>query len=111
MANQVQTPFIDLRTIYEVREKPSRIYNWSSFITAHLLVEIPWDLFSSLLLFICWYWAVGFPTDRAGYSYLMLGIAYPLYYTTIGLAVASAVSTAEVAALSFSILFSFVLIL
>ncbi|KAH9077824.1 ABC-2 type transporter-domain-containing protein [Lactarius deliciosus] len=32
--------------------------------------------------FVIWYWLVGFPSSRAGYPYLMVGIMYPMYYTT-----------------------------
>ena len=109
--NQLQVPYIDKRTIYEVRERPSRMYSWTAFTTAHLLVEIPWNIFGSLFLFLCWYWTVGYPTDRAGYTYLMLGIVYPLYYTTIGIGIAAAAPTAEIAGILFSTFFSFVVAL
>ena len=111
LANQLQVLYISRRTIYEIRERPSRIYNWTAFLTAHLLVEIPWNIIGSLFLFLCWYWTVGYPTDRAGYTYLMLGIVYPLYYTTIGTAIAAAAPTAEIAGILFSTLFSFVIAL
>ncbi|KAF7984655.1 hypothetical protein HWV62_12906 [Athelia sp. TMB] len=109
LASQLQVPYIKMRNIYEIRERPSRMYSWTSFVTSQLLVEIPWNILGSALLFICWYWTVGFPTARAGYTFLMMGIAYPLYYTTFGMAVAAMAPTAEIAALLFSLLFSFVL--
>ncbi|KAJ3558376.1 hypothetical protein NP233_g11520 [Leucocoprinus birnbaumii] len=109
ISNQLQTPFINKRTVYEVRERPSRIYSWSAFTTAHLLVEIPWNIFSSLLLFLCWYWTVGFPSDRAGYTYLMLGIVFPLYYSTFALAMAAISPSAEIGNILFSTFFSFVI--
>ena len=111
LASQLQVPYIKMRNIYEIRERPSRMYSWTSFVTSQLLVEIPWNILGSALLFICWYWTVGFPTARAGYTFLMMGIAYPLYYTTFGMAVAAMAPTAEIAALLFSLLFSFVLTL
>jgi len=64
-----------------------------------------------LLLFFCWYWTVGFPTDRAGYTYLMLGIVYPLYYSSFALAVAAASPNAEIGNIVFATLFSFVITL
>lgn len=83
-ASQLQVPFINARTIYEIREKPSRMYSWTALITSQLLIEIPWNVFASTLMFCCWYWTVGFDSSRAGYSYLMIGIIYPIYYTSIG---------------------------
>ena len=110
-AQQLQIPFISSRTIYEIRERPSKMYSWSAWVTAQLLVELPWNVFSGTLLFFCWYWTVGYPTDRAGYTFLMLAVLTPFYYTSVGQAMAAMVPTVEIAALLFTSLFSFVLIL
>ena len=59
--------------------------------------------------FFCWYWTIGFPTDRGGYTYLTLGVLFPTYYTTIGQAAAAMSPTVEIAGILFSFLFSFVL--
>ncbi|KDQ56593.1 hypothetical protein JAAARDRAFT_58879 [Jaapia argillacea MUCL 33604] len=109
MANQLQVPFINRRDIYQVRERPSRMYSWTALVTSQILAEIPWNILSGTLYFVCWYWTVGFPNDRAGYTYLMFGIIVPLYYTTVGQAVAAMSPSAEIAAILFSFLFSFVL--
>ena len=84
LANQLQGPFIATRTIYEVRERPSRMYSWTAFVTSQLLIELPWNVLASNLLFFCWYWTVGFDSSRAGYTYLMITIVFPAYYTSIG---------------------------
>ena len=107
-SNQIQVLFIDFRNIYEVRERPSRMYSWSALVTSSLLVEIPWNIFGATLFFLCWYWTVGFDTSRGGYSYLMLGVAFPLYYTTISQAVAAMSPSPVIGAVLFSTLFSFV---
>jgi ATP-binding cassette subfamily G (WHITE) protein 2 (SNQ2) len=107
----MQAVYIDIRSIYEVRERQSRMYKWTALVTSQILVEIPWNIFCSSIFFVCWYWTVGFPTDRAGYTYLMYGVIFPLYYTTIALAIASMAPTAFIASLLFSTLFSFVVIL
>jgi len=60
------------------------MYSWTALVTSQILIEIPWNLLGSTLLFLCWYWPVGLHADRAGYTYLMLGIVFPCYYTTIG---------------------------
>ncbi|KAI0356868.1 pleiotropic drug resistance ABC transporter [Trametes cingulata] len=109
LSNQLQVAFIDMRNVYEVRERHSRMYSWTALVTSQILIEIPWNILGSSLYFLCWYWTVGFPTSRAGFTYFMMGIWFPLYYTTIGQAVASMAPNAEIAALLFSFLFSFVL--
>ncbi|KAH9922740.1 P-loop containing nucleoside triphosphate hydrolase protein [Fomitopsis serialis] len=109
LSNQLQVPFLDSRQIYEIRERHSSMYSWTAFLTSQLLVELPWNILGSTLYFLCWYWTVGLPSDRGGFTYLMLGIVFPLYYTSIGQAVAAMCPNAEIAALVFSFLFSFVL--
>ncbi|KAG2131012.1 ABC-2 type transporter-domain-containing protein [Suillus clintonianus] len=107
---QIQTVYINIRSIYEVRERPSRMYSWTALVTSQLLVEIPWNILGSSLFFVCWYWAVGFATDRAGYTFLMYGVVFSLYYTTIAFAVGAMAPSALIASMLFSTLFSFVVI-
>ncbi|KAI0698983.1 pleiotropic drug resistance ABC transporter [Cerioporus squamosus] len=109
-ANQMQVPYIAMRNIYEVRERHSIMYTWTVLVTSQLLVELPLNILGSSLYFLCWYWTVGFPSSRAGFTYLVLGICLPLYYSTISQAVGSMSPSPEIAALLFSFLFSFVLI-
>ncbi|KAI0076391.1 pleiotropic drug resistance ABC transporter [Panus rudis PR-1116 ss-1] len=110
IAMQLQVPFIATRTIYEIRERPSRMYSWTALLCAQLLAELPWNILSSSLFFLCWYWTVAFPTSRAGYTFLMFGVVFPAYYTSIGQAIATMSPNAETAALLFCAVFSFVLI-
>ena len=110
-AQQLQIPFIANRTIYEIRERPSKMYSWSSWVTAQILVELPWNMVPGIPLFFSWYWTVGYPTERAGFTFFIFAVLIPFYYTTIGQAVAAMAPTIEVAALLFTSTFSFVLIL
>lgn len=128
VANQLQVPFLNMRSVYEVccrfcfivepclmhvgfkiRERPSKMYHWSALVAAQFLAEIPWNILGSSLFFVCWYWTVGFPSDRGGYTYLMLSVITPWYYTSFAMAVAAAAPNAEIAGLLYSLLFSFVL--
>ena len=84
VAHQLQIPFIDMRDVYEIRERPSRMYSWTALVTAQMLAELPWNVLGSTLFFFCWYWTVGFPSDRAGYTFLLYCVINPLYYVTIG---------------------------
>lgn len=59
LAQQIQPKFIALRALYEVRERPSRMYNWGVQTLVSVIVEIPWNIFAGSLFFFCWYWTVG----------------------------------------------------
>jgi len=108
ITNQLQIIFIKARNVYEIRERPSRMYSWTALLTSQLLAELPWNILGSSSFFFTWYWTVGFPSDRAPYSYLIFGLMFPFYYTTLGQAVASIVPTAELGALLFSTMYMFV---
>lgn len=110
-AQQLQVPFIAMRSIYEVRERPSKMYSWSAWVTSELVMELPWNIFCGTVFFFCWYWTVGYPTSRAGYTYLMLSVLLPAYYTTVGQVTAAMAPTPEVAGLIFTSIFNFVLLL
>ena len=85
LSNQLQVPFINMRSIYEIRERPSRMYSWTALVASQILIELPWNVLGSFILFITWYWTVGFENSRASYTFLMIVGAYPFYYTTFGL--------------------------
>ena len=77
-------PFINMRNVYEIRERPSRMYSWTALLTAQILVEIPWNILSATIMFLAWFWTVGFDTSRGGYTFLLLSVMNPIYYGTIG---------------------------
>jgi len=78
LSNQLQVPYIKMRSIYEIREQPSRMYAWSALVTSQLMVEIPLNIVNSSIFFLCWYWTVGFDTNRGAYTYLFLSFLMPL---------------------------------
>jgi len=107
----MQGPFIKTRRIFEIRENPSRMYSWTALVAAQILGELPLNISGSSFFFLILYWLVGFPSSRAGYSYLMFGIMYPMYYTTFSLWVAAMSPNPEIAAQLFAFFFSFVITL
>ncbi|KAF8699335.1 ABC transporter, partial [Rhizoctonia solani] len=109
LSNQLQVQFINFRNIYENREKQSKMYSWAPMVTASILVEFPYNILGSSLYFLCWYWTVGYSSvaDRAGYTFMLLCIAFPLYYTTFSQAVAAMAPNVMIGGLLFSFFFSF----
>ncbi|KAK0390579.1 hypothetical protein NLU13_0083 [Sarocladium strictum] len=58
---QQQMPhFVLQRSLYEVRERPSKTYSWKVFMLSQIIVEIPWNTLMSLVMFLCTYYPVGF---------------------------------------------------
>jgi len=61
--NQLQPLFMQNRDIFETREKGSKTYHWLAFIAAQDLSEMPLLVLCGTLVFLCWYFAVGFPLE------------------------------------------------
>lgn len=58
---QQQMPyFVTQRSLYEVRERPSKTYSWKIFMLSNIVAEIPWNTLMSVFMFICSYYPVGF---------------------------------------------------
>jgi len=112
LAQQLQPKFLDLRQLYEAREKPSRMYHWSVLVFSSVVVEIPFNILAGTLFFVCWYWTVGLPSgaNRAGYAYLLYAVLFELYYASFAQFVASFSPNAMAASVLYSSFFSFVII-
>ncbi|KAK6065954.1 ABC-2 type transporter [Seiridium cupressi] len=58
---QQQMPhFVTQRSLYEVRERPSKTYSWKIFMLSQIITEIPWNSLMSVFMWICVYYPVGF---------------------------------------------------
>ncbi|KAG7139118.1 ABC multidrug transporter C like protein [Verticillium longisporum] len=57
---QIMPMFVPQRALYEVRERPSKIYRWSAFMLSNVVVEFVWNTAAAALFFFCWYYPAGF---------------------------------------------------
>ncbi|PKS10106.1 hypothetical protein jhhlp_001856 [Lomentospora prolificans] len=82
---QLQPLFIQRRSIFEAREKKSKMYSWVAFVTGLIVSEIPYLCVCAVLYFVCWYYTVGFPavSSRTGAIFFMM-LVYEFLYTGIG---------------------------
>jgi len=88
---QQQMPhFVTQRSLYEVRERPSKVYGWKVFMLSQIIVELPWNSLMALLMFVCWYFPVGLHhnaeaagqgPERGGLMFLLL-LAFLLFTCT-----------------------------
>ncbi|KAH7110041.1 ABC-2 type transporter-domain-containing protein [Dactylonectria estremocensis] len=58
LVQQIQPLFITQRSLYEVRERPSKAYSWKAFIIANIIVEIPYQIITAVLIYACFYYPV-----------------------------------------------------
>ncbi|KAJ1330820.1 ATP-binding cassette subfamily G (WHITE) member 2 PDR [Microdochium nivale] len=57
---QIMPMFIPQRGLYEVRERPSKMYRWPALLLANILVEMAWSSVAAVVAYVCWYYPVGF---------------------------------------------------
>ena len=97
--------FIDGRSLFEARERRSRSYSWTVFITANVVVELFWQTIASGLVFVTWYYPTGlwkyhdpsFPAaERGGLAFGVIWL-FCLWISTFSQAVAAGIDYAETA--------------
>ena len=111
LSQHLQPEFIRFRGLFEVREKPSKMYTWPVMVLSALLVEIPWNIVGGTIYWIPWYYLIQFPFEskRSGYSW-GLYMLFQLYYCTFAQAMAAISPNAMIASILFSTFFSFVVV-
>ncbi|KAJ3525819.1 hypothetical protein NM208_g11475 [Fusarium decemcellulare] len=80
---QQQMPhFVLQRSLYEVRERPSKTYSWKVFMLSQIVAEIPWNTLMSVLMFVCVYYPVGFDKNAsaAGQTVERGGLMWLLFW-------------------------------
>ncbi|CAH6719702.1 pleiotropic ABC efflux transporter of multiple drugs Cdr1p [[Candida] jaroonii] len=60
LLQQILPYFIFHRSIYEIREAPSRTFSWITFILGIMSAEIFYQFFMGTIFFFCWFYPVGF---------------------------------------------------
>ncbi|KAE8152303.1 ABC-2 type transporter-domain-containing protein [Aspergillus avenaceus] len=118
LVQQIMPHFVTQRSLYEVRERPSKTYSWQAFMTANILVELPWNTVMAVLMFFCWYYPIGLynnakPTDavteRGGLMFLLIWV-FLLFTSTFAHMVIAGIELAETGGNIATLVFSLCLI-
>lgn len=118
LVQQIMPHFVTQRSIYEVRERPSKMYSWQVFMTSNIVVELPWNALVAVLMFFCWYYPVGLyqnaqPTDavseRGALMFLFL-LVFLLFTSTFSHMMIAGVETAETGGNLANLLFALLLL-
>lgn len=118
ITQQIMPLFVEQRSLYEARERPSKAYSWQAFLGAQILVEMPWQTLMAALAFFTWYYPIGFyrnaiptgaVTERGGLMFLLVWAFY-LYSSTFAHMMVAAVASADIGSQYGNLLFTFALI-
>lgn len=82
--------FVTQRSLYEVRERPSKTYSWKFFMLSNIIVEIPYNTVMAIVIWACIYYPVGLyrnaePTNAVherGALFFLLTWAFLLFTST-----------------------------
>ncbi|KAI9730851.1 MAG: GTPase-activating protein [Cirrosporium novae-zelandiae] len=111
LAQQIMPHFVIQRSLYEVRERPSKAYSWVAFIFANIVVEIPYQTFLAILAWAGWYYTVFGDNNSSEESGLMLlfVIEFMVFAATFAQMVIAALPDAETAGNIATLFFSLTL--
>ncbi|KAK3316648.1 ABC-2 type transporter-domain-containing protein [Apodospora peruviana] len=118
LVQQTMPYFVIQRSLYEVRERPSKVYGWKVFMLSQIIVELPWNILMGALMFFCWYYPVGLHhnaeaagqvAERGGLMFLLL-VAFMLFTSTFTDFMIAGFETAEAGGNIANLLFTLCLI-
>jgi len=118
LVQQIMPHFVTQRSLYEVRERPSKTYSWQVFILSNIIVEIPWNSLMAVIMFFCWYYPIGLyrnaeptgaVTERGGLMFLYIW-SFMLFTSTFTDLVVAGIESAETAGNIAQLMFSMTLI-
>ncbi|KAL4798982.1 ABC-2 type transporter-domain-containing protein [Aspergillus venezuelensis] len=118
LVQQIMPNFVTQRALYEARERPSKAYSWKAFMTANILVELPWNTLMAVLIYVCWYYPVGLyrnaePTDAVherGALMFLLILTFLLFTSTFSHMIIAGIELAETGGNLANLLFSLCLV-
>ncbi|EPE05021.1 abc transporter [Ophiostoma piceae UAMH 11346] len=58
IVQQIQPLFVTQRALYEVRERPGKMYSWKAFMIANIVVEFPWQILTGIVTYACFYYPI-----------------------------------------------------
>ncbi|KAH6894496.1 ABC-2 type transporter-domain-containing protein [Thelonectria olida] len=118
LVQQSMPQFVIQRSLYEARERPSKVYSWKVFMLSQLIVELPWNALMAVIMFFCWYYPVGLYnnasaagqlTERGGLMFLFL-FMFLIFTGTFSTFIIAGFETAEAGANIANLLFMLCLI-
>ncbi|KAK9429132.1 ABC-2 type transporter-domain-containing protein [Lipomyces doorenjongii] len=115
---QMMPHFVTQRSLYEVRERPSKTYSWQTFMAANIVAEIPWQILCALTTYFSWYYPIGLyknaepmhQVHERGALMFLLIVAFFIFTSTFAHMIVAGIEIADTAANLANLFFSLCLI-
>lgn len=110
--------FVVQRSLFEVRERPSKAYSWKAFMLAQVIVEGFYNSLMAILIYFCLYYPIGLyknaePTDAValrGFQFFLFVWIFMLFTSTFTHMLIAGIESAEAAGGLGNMMFSLTLI-
>ncbi|TQN66085.1 ZEB2-regulated ABC transporter 1, partial [Colletotrichum shisoi] len=109
-SKQIMPMFIPQRTVYEVRERPSRVYRWTTYFLSNVAIEMIWNTVAAVVFFFCWYYPARFARNTTaddasirGFAVFLFIWMFFLWLSTFSQLAIAAVETADLASVPASL--------
>ena len=103
--------FVTQRSLYEVRERPSKAYSWAAFLIANIVVEIPYQILLGILVYGAYYYPIyGIQSSERQGLILLFSIQFFIFASTFAHALIAALPDSATAGNIATLLFSMTLI-
>lgn len=111
LANNIAVFAEQSRDLFEVRESSSNTFHWSHLLLSQFFSELPYHVFFGTIMYICFYFTVGFDTkaEYAGYFFLVYCVFFQFFHVSFSLTVLYFSPNAPAAAVISALLFSFMI--
>lgn len=111
IVQQIMPLFVTQRSLYEVRERPSKAYSWVAFLIANIVVEIPYQVIAGLIVYATFYYPiVGIQASERQGLVLLLCVTFFIYASTFAHMCISALPDAQTAGAIVTFIFAMSLI-
>jgi ABC-type multidrug transport system permease subunit len=111
---QIMPLFVTQRSLYEVRERPSKSYSWKAFLIANIFVEIPYQVFLGIVVFASYYYPIyttdGIQSSERQGIILLFCIQFFIFGSTFAHALIAGLPDAETAGNIATFMFSLTLV-
>ncbi|KAL4894030.1 ABC-2 type transporter-domain-containing protein [Aspergillus ambiguus] len=94
---RIMPKFVVQRSLYEVRERPSKAYSWAAFLIANVVVEIPYQVLAGVIAWACYYYPIYGASQAPHRQGLMLlfVVQFYIFTSTFASLIISALPDAE----------------
>lgn len=103
LTQQIMPHFVTQRSLYEVRERPSKTYSWPAFMISNIVTELPWQTLCAVISYFVFYYPIGLyrnatytdSVHERGALFFLLIWQFYIFSSTFAHMVIAGIDTAE----------------